>query len=157
MDSDVLAAIIGAVATVVGAAIGALLGRSDFLDKLFRGSKFTSITGKWESTWVDLNEAGKTSHRENFVITRQRGSRIYGYITMEEEPDKKWEFEGNFSGRFLQLFYYPSKDAEDKLFLDYGCYFFDMLGDGTFVGYSVGFDWQENATDVSKHKLRRVR
>jgi hypothetical protein len=58
---------------------------------------------------MDLNDTEKTTHRENFVITRQKGSRIYGYITMEEEPDKRWEFEGNFSGRFLQLFYYPQR------------------------------------------------
>jgi hypothetical protein len=93
--------------------------------------------------------------KESLIITKQKGSKIFGFITMDNEPDKKWEFEGNFTGRFLQLFYFPSKDAEDKLFLDYGCYFFDMLGDGTFDGYSVGFMWNENKTSVAKHKLKR--
>jgi ATP-dependent exoDNAse (exonuclease V) alpha subunit len=27
--------------------------------------------------------------------------------------------------------------ADDKLFQDYGCYFFDLLPDGTFDGYSI--------------------
>lgn len=106
---------------------------------------------------MDLNDRTKTNHLENFIITRQKGSRIYGYITMDDHPDKRWEFEDNFSGRFLQLLYYPSKEAEDKLFLDFGCYFFDMLGDGTFDGYSVRFYWETNSTDASKHKLKRAK
>lgn len=36
--------------------------------------------------------------------------------------------------------WHPSKQADDKLFLDYGCYFFELLGNGSFRGYAVGFD-----------------
>jgi hypothetical protein len=157
IDSSVLAALIIGVCTVIGAIIGALLARSDFLEKLFRGSKIYPLVGKWESTWEDIDDPNKVLQKELLVIERQRGSRTYGYITMEDEPDKKWNFEGNFSGRFLQLFYYPSKEAENKLFLDYGCYFFEMQTDGTFKGYSVGVYWETNKIGVSTHQLKRIR
>jgi len=74
MDPNIISGIIVAIGTILGAIIGALLARSDFLDKLFRGNKFTSLKSKWESTWVDLYDRTKTNHHENFIITRQKGS-----------------------------------------------------------------------------------
>ncbi|MBI5779156.1 MAG: hypothetical protein HZA49_06840 [Planctomycetes bacterium] len=156
MNTDILTALIGAGGTIIGAIIGALLARTDFFDRLFKGSKFLSLVGKWKSTWEDYNYPNN-AYKELLVIERQKGSNIYGYITMEDKPDKKWNFEGNFSGRFLQLFYFPSKEAEDKLFLDYGCYFFEMQGNGAFKGYSIGFDYEANSMGVSTHRIERIR
>jgi len=157
MNTQVLVALIGAIGTVFGAILGALVGRSNFFDRLFKGSKFWRLVGKWKSTWQDIDTTDNSLHRELLVIERQNGSRIRGYITMEDKPDKRWNFEGNFSGRFLQLSYYPSEEAEDKLFLDYGCYFFEMLGDGSFKGHSIGFDYERNKIGVSTHRLERIK
>jgi hypothetical protein len=157
MDPTISAAVIGAVATIVGAVLGGALMQSSVLDRLFSSSHFTQLVGKWDSIWTDLKDPQKKVFKELFVVTRQKGSRVFGYIIVEGKADKRWEFEGNFSGRFLQLYYHPSPEADDKLFLDYGCYFFDLQGDGTFKGYSVGFDHEENAIDVSEHRLKKIR
>jgi hypothetical protein len=52
--------------------------------------------------------------------------------------------------------YYPSKKSHNDLFLDYGRYFFELQGDGEFVGYSIGFSWDLNRTYPSTHQLKRV-
>lgn len=150
MDSTIIVGLVGAASTLVAA----LLGRSDLMDKFIRGSKFPRITGRWESTWTETENGPQ---KEIFTITRQKGPRIYGYITMESEPDKQWDLQGDFNGRFLRLFWHPSKEADDKLFLDYGCYFFELLGNGSFRGYAVGFDWGTDATEVYEHTLRRIK
>lgn len=152
MDSTTIAAIIGATATI----IAATLGQKGIFDKMFLGQRTVQLLGKWESTWIDFGDKTEKKYSENFYVTKQKGSKIFGYISMDSEPGKRWEFEGNFTGRFLQLFYYPSKDAEDKLFLDYGCYFFDLMGDGSFDGYSVGYYWDKNEKFVSMHSMKRV-
>lgn len=152
MDSNILSAFIVGIFTV----IGAILSRTDYFRHLFRDKKDLSLVGKWESTWKDLDNKDEAHQNELLVINRQKGHKVYGYITMEKLADKKWEFEGYFNGRFLQLLYYPSDEAEDKLFLDNGCYFFERLGDGTFKGYSVGFDYEKNGVAVSKHQLKRI-
>jgi hypothetical protein len=158
MDSTVLSGIIGAVGTVIGALLGALLARSEFLDNIFRSDKIIGIAGKWESRWKDTDDTNESAwSKETVFVEKQKGSRIWGYIEMDAEPDKRWEFEGNFNGRFLQLMYYPSKKADNKLFLDYGCYFFDLQGDGKFSGYSIGFSWDTNNTHASFHEMKRVR
>ena len=150
MDSNILSAFIAGIFTV----IGVILSQNDFFRNIFKGQKFLSLVGKWESTWKDLDNK---DDKELLVINRQKGNRIYGFITMEKLADKKWEFEGIFNGRFLQLYYYPSDESEDKLFLDNGCYFFEMLGDGTFKGYSVGFDYEKNSVTVSTHQLQKYK
>lgn len=104
-----------------------------------------TLLGKWESLWVEIVDNDKRTSRELFEITKQRGTRVYGNITMNTEPDKKWDLEGNFNGRFLQLFWSPSKDSNNKLFLDFGCYFFELKGRGLFEGYGVGYEW---STDI---------
>lgn len=153
MDNTLLAAIIGGIATIAAA----ILGQRGFFVKINIGNKTTRLIGKWKSTWTDFDDTSNKSFTEIFQVTKQNGSKIFGYITMDTEPDKRWDFEGNFTGRFLQLFYYPSKDAEDKLFLDYGCYFFEFIGNGSFEGYSVGFYWDKNEKFVSKHTLKPIK
>jgi hypothetical protein len=75
---------------------------------------------------------------------------------MDSEPAKKWDLYGDFNGQFLRLFWHPSKDADDKDFLDYGCYFFEKKGTG-FTGYAVGYDWGTSKTEVCAHDLRPVK
>jgi hypothetical protein len=156
MEPTILSGIIGAIGTVVGAVLGAILARSEVIDNIFRRNKFLNLVGKWESVWKDLGNKNSAWSKELLIVERQKGSRIWGHIEMESEPDKRWDFEGNFSGRFLQLMYYPSKNSDNKLFLDYGCYFFELQGDGTFQGYSIGFSWDRNKTYPSTHQLKRV-
>lgn len=148
MDTTLLASIIGGVATV----IAAVLGQTGVFDALLHGRRYPQLPKEWDSTWVDIKDTAKKEHRERFFITKQRGSKVRGYITYDIAPDKRWEFEGNFTGRFLQLFYYPSEKADDKLFQDYGCYFFELRGTD-FIGYSVGYDYIGRELDLSEHKL----
>ena len=150
-------ALIGAVATILGAVVGAVLARYDILDKLRPGTRITNLVGTWEGRWKDLDDPEQSEHREIFNVTRQRGSKVSGHITVADDPDKVWSFDGNFSGRFLQLLYFPSSDAPNRFFLDYGCYFFEMQGDGSFDGYSVGFDWGSNSIGLSTHSLTPAR
>ena len=154
MDPEIVAGILGVGGSIVGAVIGGFIGRSDLPDKLKQGSEFWSLRGEWDSTWEDIENPGKVRH-ELLVVDRQKGARIYGHVTMDDEPDKRWDIEGIFSGRFLQLIYLPSKHATAQMFLDYGCYFFQLQGDGSFDGYSVGFAWKTNKIGATKHQLYR--
>jgi hypothetical protein len=153
MDSTLTAGIIGGAATM----IAAFLGQKGILDKFLPGSKAIRLPHKWKSTWVDVDDESNEEFSESLFITRQKGAKISGYITMEKEPDKKWDFEGTFNGRFLQLSYFPSKDAENKLFLDYGCYFFELIGDGIFDGYSIGYYWNSSKITASKHQMKSIK
>ncbi len=148
MDPTILAATIGAVSTIAAA----VLGQTGVFEVLIRGRRYPKLPTEWKSTWVDIKDQEKKEHNERFFITKQRGPKIRGYILYDSAPDKRWEFEGNFTGRFLQLFYYPSEKADDRLFQDYGCYFFELCGT-EFVGYSVGYDYIGRALDLSEHKL----
>ena len=153
MDSSIIVGIIGAAATIVGA----LIGRSDIIDKVFRRSSIPRLTGRWESSWSENVGDHLTAFKKIITITKQKGSRIHGNITMDVvHPDKKWIVEGDFNGRFLRLFWSPSKEADNKLFLDYGCYFFELEGSGCFTGYAVGFDCVADQTIVCQHQLKRV-
>ena len=140
---------------VAAAILGAIAGRSDLPERLRRGNLVWSLRGEWDSEWVPPGETG-TKKRELLVISKQNGSRVYGHITYDPDKGRRWDFEGQFSGRFLQLIYYPTPKVQAKNpFLDYGCYFFEMSGDGSFAGHSVSFIWDQNKTEVSPHWLRR--
>ena len=148
MDATVLAAVIGAVSTV-GAA---LLGQSGVFEAILHGRRHQKLPKEWDSTWIDIKDTEKREHKERLFITKQRGPKVRGYIIIDATPDKRWEFDGNFTGRFLQIFYYPSEKADDKLFQDYGCYFFELQGT-EFVGYSIGYSYIGRDLDISEHKL----
>lgn len=158
MDPQVESALITSLGYIAAAAIGGLLFyRLDIIDTLLSRNKFLRLVGRWDSSWQYIDDPKRAPGREILVIERQKGSRIYGSITTEDYPDKKWEFEGNFTGHFLHLLYYPSKEADDKLFLDYGCYFFEMNGDGSFEGYSIGYDLEYNSITISKHRISKIK
>jgi len=67
-----------------------------------------------------------------------------------------WDVEGDYNDRFLRLFWHPSSSSANKFFLDYGCYFFELQGDGTFKGYSVGYDSETNKVEADQHELRPI-
>jgi len=154
VDPTVVAAIIGASGVVVAAVVGALLGRSGFIDKLFGVGRSLRLLGQWDSRWHS-NRTG--DHREMLFISRQRGARLSGYITHENEPDKKWNFDGNFSGQYLQMMYYPAPDSKNRLFQDYGCYFLKLQPNGEFEGFSVGVDMDSGLIESDHHGIRQVR
>jgi hypothetical protein len=85
---------------------------------------------------------------------------VSGYVTREDQPKRKWKIDGRYDGHFLQLNYYPARDATDSDFLDYGCYFFTRRADGSFIGYSTGFGPYDEKPDeglsIKVHRLRRV-
>src|SRR5579871_673868 len=152
MDSKTQSALIGAGGAVLGAAVGALIGKIDSTD-IF-GKQVSNIKGDWESTWTSKDDPSK-SGRETLTISKQRGTRVHGRITYEKDIAKKWEFEGRFSGQFLQLYYYPSKESR-VAFLDYGCYFFELRSTGDFEGYSVGIPYETGKIGVAIHTLRKA-
>jgi hypothetical protein len=148
MDTTIVASLIGGAFTISAA----FLGQSGALDAIFHGRRYPKLPKELDSTWVMLQDPEKKKHKERFFVTEQRGPKIRGYILYDDAPDKRWEFEGNFTGRFLQLFYYPSEKADDKLFQDYGCYFFELRGTD-FLGYSVGYEFTNCAIGVAEHSL----
>lgn len=157
MDPTVFAAIIGAGGTIVGGLLGGLVGRSEGWDRLIVRSRFPRLAGtRWESTWVDRIDGKEIPRKETFEFTAQKRGRVYGYITMDDHPDLKWEIEGDYNDRFLRLFWHPSAEADNKFFLDYGCYFFERQGTGSFRGYGVGFDSHQNKIDFGEHALRQL-
>ena len=157
MDPVVLSAVIGAVASIIGAVLGGIVGRSKGWDRLFARSRFPQMAGtRWESTWVDTVNGQSIPYKELFEFTGQKRGRVYGYITMDAHPELKWEIEGDYNDRFLRLFWHPSTEADNKFFMDYGCYFFERQGSGSFKRYGVGFDSQLNKIDIAEHTLRQL-
>ena len=157
MDPVIFAALIGAAGTVVGGVLGGVVGRSEGWDRLTVRSRFPRLAGtRWESTWEDKVDGQAIPRKELFEFTAQKRGRVYGYITMDDHPDLKWEIEGDYNDRFLRLFWHPSTEAENKFFMDYGCYFFERQGSGSFKGYGVGFDSHQNKIDFGEHALRQL-
>jgi hypothetical protein len=151
MEPIIVSGLIGATGTIVGA----LIGRLGIVDRLLTAGRIPRLTKtRWESTW---QENDGSTQKEIFNFTRQRGTRVSGFITKETEPNKEWKLAGDFNGRFLRLNWQPSRHAGDKLFLDYGSYFFEMKGNGSFIGYAVGFDYGTSQIEVYVHHLNPIR
>ena len=136
MDSTVIAAIIGFAGGIVVTILKAVLSGSRFTN--WMKGRESNLIGKWQSIWGPLPNK-EVKYKELLEITKQSSQRIEGFITKEDEPQKKWTVEGKYGDNFLMLIYSPAKDAKDNNFLDYGCYFFQRRADGSFEGYSTGF------------------
>ncbi len=82
------------------------------------------------------------------MVTSQRGQRIEGHITRStaHEPARRWFIEGRYDGLFLQIIYFPAPDNANADFLSHGCYFFTRKADGSFSGYSTGYDVDEETS-----------
>jgi hypothetical protein len=157
MDATLLSTLIGAVATIVAGLLGGIVGRSETWDRLVARNRFPNLVGtRWESSWTGNIDGVPQPHKEVFEFVSQKRNRVYGYITMDSLPDLKWEIEGDYNDRFLRLLWHPSKDARNKFILDYGCYFFERQGDGSFKGYAVGFDSFSNKIDNCEHTLKQL-
>jgi hypothetical protein len=159
MDPAVIAALIGLVGVALGAVLREVLPGSVPVAWLSGKPRGNRIVGKWRSSWGPLPE-GPARFSEEVTFTHQRGDRLEGHITRQEEPNKKWAIQGRYDGQFLQLYYFPAADAKDNDFLDYGCYFFRRQADGSFRGYSTGFgafeDRPGEGITTDFHELRRA-
>lgn len=162
MEPWVVESVIGVGCALLGAFFGALLPTHFLFDRWFNliepSKKLVGTT--WDSSWWRPNEPTKKYH-ETLVFTRQSGDQVWARSTREEEPDKLWECAGRYDGRYLQLYYWPSRDSPDSNFLDYGCYFLVRQGDGRMVGYSSGHgpdeESQEDILTSDNHLLQQRR
>ena len=157
MGPEMLSVVVGALATIVGGVLGGFASRSEMWDRFFSRSQFPRLTGtRWEASWIHDRKGAARPEKEIFEFTGQKHGRVFGKISMPTRSDMLWDFEGDYNDRFLRLFWHPSSSSVNKFFLDYGCYFFERQGDGTFKGYSVGYDAETNRVEADEHELKAV-
>ncbi len=155
-SSTILAAIIGA---IVGAVIQSFLPPYSLRLLFSRNPNNRSLVGYIDSYWGPAEE----THRfhEVIIISKQRGTMVWGKATRDDEPDKSWDVEGRYDGDYIQMLYFPSKESPNKDFLDYGCYFLKKNTTGIFCGFSTGFGPdEENGKDslsTDYHEMIRRR
>lgn len=154
MAPEVLAAYIGAAATLGGAVLGGLAGRSDLFARLTAARGVPSLKGTtWESEWKPGGEIQKKARIE---FTRQQKGRVYGKLTMDGLKQIVWDVEGIFDGQFLRLFWHPNVNSLNKLATDIGVYFYQRQGDGTFIGWSVGYEFEDGQVHCDRDSLRQL-
>lgn len=157
MDSTIIAGIIGGISSVIAGIAGAIIGKSEKFDRIFRKSDLPNFVGtKWESTWTEKCNGEDKEFREIFEFTKQKGNRVHGVITSDQYKGMKWNIEGDYNDRFLRLFWTPAKDSENQFFLDYGTYFFERNGDGSFKGYAIGYDSRSSQVEFGEHVLNKI-
>lgn len=158
MDSTIITGIIGSISTVIAGIGGAIIGKSEKFDRIFRKSDLPNFVGtEWESTWTEKTSNGEDKVvKEIFRFTKQKGNRVHGNITSEQYKGMRWNIEGDYKNRFLRLFWTPAKDSENQFFLDYGTYFFTQEGDGSFKGYAVGYDARTSKVEFCEHILKKI-
>lgn len=153
MQISLLPVLINGLFILTGVVLGFILNKFNFFDWLsIKG--ITKLPRKLESTWEEKINGKKQVFKEIIEIKKQVGTRIQGKITMESIPDMEWELEGIYNGRFLQLIWYPSKDAKAN-FMDFGCYFFERKG-RYFEGYTVGYDSETDKIEHGPHTLTGI-
>jgi hypothetical protein len=161
---DLITALVALTSAAVGAAVGAFarpiaegLIPANLSDRLKRlPEPRNRIGGNWDSWWGIDHDHVEDNH-EIINISRQRGRLVWGTAMRDEEPDKKWDVEGYFDGRHLQLFYSPSATAKNTNFSDYGCYFFVRQGTGIMEGLSIGEGPNKQGKDTVDHEFCRMR
>lgn len=121
-----------------------------------RPSNCPNFLGKWEARWREQSKPESKVAVEILVFEHQRGNRVYGSVTSEEYPNHKCQFEGICNERFLQLMYWPGETSTQQLIVDYGCYFVENQGDGSFSGYAVGSYFAERRHVVWTLELKRI-
>src|SRR5258708_28696898 len=105
MNPIVIAALIGAVGVIIGAALKEVF---PLIVRLFsRPAKGHNLIGTWDSAWGHL-PSGPPIHHETLTFERQQGVDVSGTAVRDEQPQKKWEVQGRYDGVFLQMYYYPS-------------------------------------------------
>ena len=162
MGPVILNILIGGGCALLGVVFSALLPTHAFFNRLFNQIEASKrlVGTVWDSSWEKASESGPVYHEE-LTFTRQLGDKVWAQATRREEPQKLWECEGRYDGKYLQLYYWPSPRSQDPNFLDYGCYFLVRQGDGRMKGYSSGHGpdekSQEDTLDSDKHLLVRVK
>ena len=145
MTEATLVALIGAIATVVGA----FIGRTEPITRLISRKPVPELRGKWQSRWREDGD----ERNETIEITRMNGNRVFGIVT-SDDTRYVCELEGVFTGRFLQLMWRPDKACPD-LIDDYGCYFLEKRADGNFEGYAAGFYYHRDRRGVFEHVVTK--
>src|SRR5262245_10009736 len=157
MNSTVKAALITGGFSVVAAIAGGAASRTDWFEQYVANNPLPKLEGtRFESTWANIVNNKRKEYREVITITSEKRGRIYGNVKMDETPHLKWDIEGDYDGRFLRIFYHASNDSQNKFFLERGCYFFERQGDGSFKGYSVGYDGRQGKVAVDEHVVRPI-
>lgn len=87
MDDKIIAALIGLVGIVVGAILKEVLPNSKLVNWLSGKPTRHNLTGEWVSSWGPLPN-GPVKYQEVLEIERQRGDKVWGKITKNDEPEK---------------------------------------------------------------------
>ena len=155
MDSTLLAGVIGGACTIVGSIAGGIITSSETWNRFTSKGRFSELSNtRWLSQWIDIAANGEFKEvTEQFFFHKQKRQRVYGSITSDSVKDMKWIIEGDYDGRFLRLFWQPDPSSSRRYFVDYGCYFFERQGDGTFKGYGTGYDSEHNKVIHGKNTL----
>jgi hypothetical protein len=72
MESTITTAIITAGGTIIGAAIGAILSKSDFVNNIFAKKNKRKLGKKLESTWIETISGADKTYSEIFYIKKER-------------------------------------------------------------------------------------
>lgn len=157
MEPVIIAGIIGGISTLIAGIGGAIVGKSEKFDRIFRKNGLPNFVGtKWESIWIETTDGENEIFKEYFEFTKQKDNKVHGVITSGQFPGMKWDIEGDYNDRFLRLFWTPSKDSENKFFLDYGTYFFERNGDGSFKGFAIGYNSRTSQVECGEHTMKKI-
>lgn len=157
MDSAIWAAIIGVFGIIIGIIVQALLPPNSLSLLLSRTDKRKSLIDEWDSFWGP-SLADVRKNREIITITNQKGDRIWGKASRENEPDKAWNIEGRCEANYIQMLWFPAKEAKDQDFQDYGCYFLKKKASGVYAGFSCSFGkGGEDNLSTDHHEMARRR
>lgn len=157
MNPQVQAALIAVLGVIFGAILQATLPGSSFATRLAGKPQGHRLNGLWTSSWGEIGSQNLT-HKSTLTITRHSGTTVTGHVSDSQFPARKLAIEGRYENDVLLMHYFPAPDAEDKDFIDYGCYFLRRQADGSFRGYSVGFPLTDSSLDacLDVHELRRI-
>jgi hypothetical protein len=155
MDPIIVSGIIAAGGVIVGAIIQSLTPPNALKLLLTRTPKRKSIVGDWDSFWGPTAQEVR-KYRETITITAQRGDSVWGKAVRPDEPDKAWDIEGRCEGDYIQMLYFPAKEAKDRDFQDYGSYFLKKKANGVYSGFSTGFGKRgEDSLSTDFHEMVR--
>jgi hypothetical protein len=77
MDPKIVAGIIGGACTVIAGIGGAIIGKSEKFDRIFRKNDLPNFVGtKWESKWTESQDNEDKEFKEYFQFTKQKGNKI---------------------------------------------------------------------------------
>ncbi|MBF8264390.1 MAG: hypothetical protein HW384_254 [Dehalococcoidia bacterium] len=150
MNSQIIAALIGATATVAASVLAFVLRSNPVIDRLVHLGKYPDWRGRWESNWKYLDD--DIEEISVIEIKKQRGGRMYGEFHTKNVPAQVFLFDATYNGRFITSTWRP----KDTHIVDYGASFLEIQGDGSFQGYFAEFDWSSNKVRPGRLLVRRL-